>query len=51
MTLINDGKLQLACHCYTKFHEWDGEYQYRCHAEPIAGWLMWQLAQDKLPIA
>lgn len=41
----------LACHCYNQPQEWTGEYQYRCHAEPIAGWLMWQLAQDKLPTA
>lgn len=47
---LKQGKpVALACHCYTKPQEWTG--QYRCHAEPIAGWLMWQLAQDKLPIA
>jgi hypothetical protein len=42
----------LACHCYSKQPEaWTGRYQFRCHAEPIAGWLVWHLAQDKLPIA
>lgn len=45
------GRTSLACHCYNKPAEWSGEYQWKCHAEPIAGWLLWQLAQDKLPIA
>jgi hypothetical protein len=52
--LLADHKLQgrtsLACRCYNKPQQWTGEYQWRCHAEPIAGWLMWQLAQDKLPV-
>ena len=43
--------IALACHCYKLETEWKGQYAYRCHAEPIAGWLMWQLAQDKLPVA
>jgi hypothetical protein len=45
------GRTSLACHCYNKPAEWTGDYQWKCHAEPIAGWLMWQLAQDKLPVA
>ena len=49
---LSEGKpVALACHCYNKPQQWTGEYQWRCHAEPIAGWLTWQLAQDKLPVA
>ena len=49
---LKEGKpISLACHCYNKPAEWTGDYQWKCHAEPIAGWLMWQLAQDKLPVA
>lgn len=51
LDILEEGKpLQLACHCYTKFFEWDGKYQYRCHAEPIAGLLTWQLGEGKLNI-
>jgi hypothetical protein len=45
------GRTSLACHCYNQPQQWSGKYQWRCHAEPIAGWLMWQLAKDTLPIA
>ena len=49
---LKDGKpVALACHCYNQPKQWTGKYQWRCHAEPIAGWLLWQLAQDKLPVA
>ena len=43
--------VELACHCYNKPEEWTGEYQNRCHAEPIAAFLTWQLGQGKLAIA
>jgi len=49
---LSEGKsVELACHCYNTPAEWAGQYQWKCHAEPIAGWLLWQLAQDKLPVA
>lgn len=46
--LVADKPLQLACHCYTTFQEWDGKYKYRCHAEPIASLLILQLGKGKL---